>query len=183
MSKKLANTFHACGTNGTAQCIRSKNNDGGMPRSAMMLVQGHLLRHGSRGFKDAPRTWRHKLAPNRQLIEYLTRYEPAITSLTLGLRAMVLEEAPEARELVHAGYAVAVAFTFTGRLGGAFCYIAAYRKHVNLGLNHGAALPDPHKVLVGTGKQMRHIRIATEQDLSLPYLTTFIRAAIEKAAR
>ena len=116
-------------------------------------------------------------------MEYLTRYEPAIMALTLALREIVLEEAPEARELVHAGYAVAVAFTFTGKMGGAFCYVAAYRTHVNLGLNHGAVLPDPHKVLVGTGRQMRHIRIATERDLSLPYLRTFIRAAAERAAR
>jgi hypothetical protein len=122
-----------------------------------------------------------RMSPKRLLLEHLERYDPDIAALTLALREMVLEEAPGAHELVHAGYAVAVAFTFTGKMGGAFCYVAAYRSHVNLGFNHGAALSDPDRLLLGSGRQMRHLRVAAPNDLSLPHIRRFIRAAVERA--
>jgi hypothetical protein len=94
---------------------------------------------------------------------------------------MVAREAPDARELVYSLYAVVDLFTFRGP-GNAFIHIVAYEKHVNLGFNDGASLPDPHRLIGGTGKRIRHIRIASEQDLKKPLLH-YIRAAIRKAAR
>src|SRR5579863_5297036 len=44
------------------------------------------------------------------------------------------------------------------RKRGAFCNVAAYSRHVNLVFYYGAEMPDPHGLLKGKGKQMRHIR-------------------------
>lgn len=33
-----------------------------------------------------------------------------------------------------------------------FCWIMPASRHVNLGFNYGAELPDPHQLLEGTGK-------------------------------
>ena len=118
--------------------------------------------------------------PDRRLLEYLTPYDRTVAELALALRAIVLEEAPEARELISHGYAEAIAFTFTGRLSDSFCHIATYQRYVNLGLNRGTSLPDPKKLLAGTGKNIRHIRISAESDLALPHIRGFIRAAIEQ---
>jgi len=38
-------------------------------------------------------------------------------------------------------------------------------KHVNLGYNYGAELPDPKNLLEGTGKLFRHIKIKSVEQL------------------
>jgi hypothetical protein len=102
--------------------------------------------------------------------------------LALALRDLVLDIAPDAQELIYYGYAVSNVFTFTGKPSHGFCHIVAYEKYVNLGFNEGAFLPNRDNLLVGTGKKIRHIRIASEQDLKLP-LRDHVLAAIERAPR
>ncbi|GJL55369.1 MAG: hypothetical protein NPIRA02_25010 [Nitrospirales bacterium] len=43
--------------------------------------------------------------------------------------------------------------------GAAFGYVNVFTAHVNVGFFTGAFLPDPHKLLEGTGKRMRHVKI------------------------
>jgi hypothetical protein len=40
-----------------------------------------------------------------------------------------------------------------------FCYISAQKDNVNLGFYYGTELPDPQKLLRGTGKLLRHVKI------------------------
>jgi hypothetical protein len=59
----------------------------------------------------------------------------------------------EVRELLHDGCPVAC-------LGDApFGYVNVFTSHVNVGFFHGAALPDPGRLLLGTGKFMRHVKL------------------------
>ena len=59
----------------------------------------------------------------------------------------------EVRELVHDGCPVAC-------LGDApFGYVNVFTSHVNVGFFHGAALPDPARLLQGNGKFMRHVKL------------------------
>jgi hypothetical protein len=59
----------------------------------------------------------------------------------------------EVRELLHDGCPVAC-------LGDApFGYVNVFASHVNVGFFHGAALPDPARLLQGTGKFMRHLKL------------------------
>jgi len=59
----------------------------------------------------------------------------------------------EVREVLHDGNPVAC-------LGDApFAYVNAFTSHVNVGFFHGAALPDPARLLQGTGKFMRHVKL------------------------
>ena len=50
-----------------------------------------------------------------------------------------------------------------------------------VGFNNGTLLEDPHGLLAGTGARMRHIRVASKQDLERP-LRVYVRAAVEFAA-
>jgi len=61
--------------------------------------------------------------------------------LALALRELVLMEAPEAEEVLYSVYAEVIVFRFPGRKRGAFCYVAAYSHHVNLGFYYGAEWP------------------------------------------
>jgi hypothetical protein len=40
-----------------------------------------------------------------------------------------------------------------------FCYISTQKEDVNLGFYYGAELPDPEKLLQGTGKLLRHVKL------------------------
>jgi hypothetical protein len=102
----------------------------------------------------------------------------------LALREVVLEEAPEAIESVVKGYAVAIGFSFSGKpLKDGFCHIVTYSSHVNLGFNRGAQLPDPSRVLAGSGKLIRHLTIKNQSELDRPFVRRYLQAAIELAGQ
>src|ERR1700742_5133960 len=59
----------------------------------------------------------------------------------------------EVRELLHDGYPTAC-------LGdAAFGYVGVFTAHVNVGFFHGASLADPARLLQGSGKYMRHVKL------------------------
>jgi hypothetical protein len=77
----------------------------------------------------------------------------------------------EVRELVHDGCPVAC-------LGDApFGYVNVFRSHVSVGFFHGAALPDPARLLQGAGKFMRHVKLTPEAPTNATALTKLIDAA------
>ncbi len=120
--------------------------------------------------------------PCAELLAFLEVYDPALVELAMALRGLVLDLAPEANEVVYDGaYTVAIHYTATSRYQDAFCYIALFTAHINLGFNRGAELPDPKKKLEGTGSQMRHIKLDREDDLERPEIRTFVHAAIKHA--
>jgi len=59
----------------------------------------------------------------------------------------------EVREVLHDGHPVAC-------LGDVpFGYVNVFTAHVNIGFFQGAALPDPERLLEGSGKFMRHVKL------------------------
>jgi hypothetical protein len=117
--------------------------------------------------------------PPQALAGFLAAFDPAIGRLFLDTRALVLDAAPDANELVYDAYnAVTIAYSFTGQLKEAFCHVAAYSGHVNLGFNRGAELDDPAEILVGAGARIRHVRIASRGELAAPALRRLLRAAV-----
>ncbi len=122
--------------------------------------------------------------PDPAYADFLEPFDPAIRELAFAARDAVLAAAPDAGELVYDAYnAVALAFTYSGRLKDAFVHVAAYTGHVNLGFNQGATLPDPDERLRGTGKAIRHVRLDSPADLADPAVVALIRAAVAQAVR
>jgi hypothetical protein len=77
----------------------------------------------------------------------------------------------EVRELLHDGCPVAC-------LGDApFGYVNVFTSHVNVGFFHGAALPDPARLLQGTGKFMRHVKLRPGTATNAAALSRLIEAA------
>ncbi len=77
----------------------------------------------------------------------------------------------EVRELLHDGCPVAC-------LGDApFGYVNVYRAHVNVGFFQGAGLPDPARLLQGTGKFMRHVKLRQGTVINARALRRLIEAA------
>jgi hypothetical protein len=61
------------------------------------------------------------------------------------------------------------------------CYIGVIKDHVNLGFLRGSELADPQRILEGTGKQMRHIKIRNMSDLERPAIRAYLQEACERA--
>jgi hypothetical protein len=123
-------------------------------------------------------------APRPEYLQFLAPYGPSITRLALAARALVFEEAGDATELIYDAYnAVATGYTFTGRPSDAFLHIAVYASWVNLGFNRGSLLEDPQKLLRGTGRWIRHIRLSDFADLERPAVRHLVRAAVASAVR
>lgn len=119
--------------------------------------------------------------PSEDLIRMLSRYDISVGELALGLREIVLKEAPEAIEKLLQVYALVFWYSLSGRMSDAFCQVVIYPKGVNLMFNRGAELPDPEGVLVGEGKIIRHIKVRRPGDLKNPHLRKFVRAALKHA--
>jgi hypothetical protein len=119
--------------------------------------------------------------PSEELIRLPSQFDLKVGELALGLREIVLEEAPAAIEKLVRVYALVFWYSLTGRMSDAFCQVVVYTKGVNLMFNRGAELEDPAGVLVGEGKIIRHIKVRAPADLKNPHLRKFIRAALKHA--
>jgi len=122
--------------------------------------------------------------PSPEYLQFLSPYAPSIVELALATRRLVLEEAPGAVELIYDAYnAVVAGYSFTGRPSEAFIHIPVYANWVNLGFHRGSELDDPARLLQGSGRWVRHIRIAGLADLERPVVRAFVRAAVTRAKR
>ena len=77
----------------------------------------------------------------------------------------------DVRELMHDGCPVVCVEDAP------FGYVNAFKAHVNVGFFHGAALIDPARLLEGSGKYMRHVRIEPGVTVDSLSLEALIRAA------
>jgi hypothetical protein len=79
----------------------------------------------------------------------------------------------EVRELMHDGCPTACFGD------AAFGYVNVFRSHVNVGFFQGASLRDPERLLEGTGKFMRHVKLRPGMAVNAAALHRLIEAAYE----
>ncbi len=77
----------------------------------------------------------------------------------------------EVREVLHDGCPVACLGDFP------FGYVNVFTAHVNVGFFQGASLPDPARLLIGTGKRMRHVKLRLGEAVDAVALRDLIAAA------
>jgi hypothetical protein len=54
----------------------------------------------------------------------------------------------------------------------------AFSRHVGIEFWRGSTIPDPHGLLEGTGKNLRHVKVRTVAEATSPELAALVRAAI-----
>ena len=77
----------------------------------------------------------------------------------------------DVRELMHDGCPTACVGD------GAFGYVNAFTNHVNVGFFFGALLKDPARLLEGTGKRGRHVKLRPGQPVDSAALAALIAVA------
>ena len=124
-----------------------------------------------------------KLTPEAQLRAYIDKLDPKNQKLFRSVRAAVRKRFPTANELVYDySHALVIGYSPTDRGIDAIVSIAARADRVDLYFNHGPQLPDPKKLLLGSGKQTRFVRVEAVKQLAHPDVEAFIAAAIDHAS-
>jgi hypothetical protein len=136
---------------------------------------------GARAIKPAPSTKKgpaaRPAAPTRTFKELLAPYPPDVQALARATRALMLDVLPKVKETVDPTGPY-IQYSYAPGYGGIVSYITVNQKGVKLGVARGTSLPDPKKLLRGTGKANRHVVISTPADLDTPGLRPLIRAAV-----
>jgi hypothetical protein len=60
-----------------------------------------------------------------------------------------------------------------------FAYVNVFKAHANVGFYLGAELKDPARLLLGTGKRMRHVKVTPGEPLDSKALGALIQASYE----
>ncbi len=115
----------------------------------------------------------------KEFEKILTGFNVEVQNIAIETRALVFDVLPETVEVVWEKQKIAGLGTGPKKLTEHFCWIQPNKAHVNLGFNYGAELPDANRLLEGTGKLFRHVKIRKLEDLTNPAL----RELIEKATR
>lgn len=119
-------------------------------------------------------------SPTAQWRSFLAKYHPktaaeARRALT-KMRALV----PGATELVYDNYnALVVGFGPSERASEAVVSLAVFPKWVTLCfLQNGPRIPDPEQLLQGSGNVVRHVRLASAEDLDKSAVKRLIREVL-----
>src|ERR1700693_27661 len=100
--------------------------------------------------------------PETQLESFFAKYEPAMVKLGKALRAKLRARLPGLFEIVYVydnQNALVISYSPTERGYEGRCSLALYPDRVNLHFGQGVLLSksDPHKLLQGRGKTVRHV--------------------------
>ncbi len=109
---------------------------------------------------------------NKTVDEYIASLEGWQAEAVATLRGLIREAAPDAAESIKWAQPVY-------EDNGPFCYIKAFKSHVNFGLWRGVDIPDPHGLLQGSGDKMRHVRLTGVEDIRPDAFRDMVRSAVQ----
>jgi len=120
--------------------------------------------------------------PSRELVALLARFDPSIRTLVREARTKLRRRLPTATELVYDNArALAIGFAASERPSDTIVSLAIYARGVNLYFIYGAALPDPHHLLLGSGNQGRFVRLESAEMLDRREIKDLLVAAIAES--
>jgi hypothetical protein len=140
-------------------------------------------RLGSALMKVTTRATSQTAAANeQQLAGFISKFDSKNAALIRSVRKVLRKRLRSANELVYDNYNFfVIGYCSTERPSDCIVSIAAAANGVGLSFYHGASLPDPHKLLLGSGNQNRFIRIESVAMFVRPEVETLIAAAVAQA--
>lgn len=108
---------------------------------------------------------------------YLSTFSPDVQALVQQARELVQSTLPDLEERAHLGWGALMYGKPGAKMVDCVCHISPHKRDVNLGFYKGTQLPDPEGLLVGTGKNLRHVKLKQSADVARPALKTLLEAA------
>ncbi len=118
----------------------------------------------------------------RQLACFIAKYTPEIGALALEMRARMRARYPSALELVYDNYnALAIGYCPTEKTSEAIFSIALFPRWISLFFLQAKGLPDPDRILKGTGNVVKHVVLKSADDLEHPSVRALMHEAVLRA--
>ena len=117
-----------------------------------------------------------------QLRGFVAKFDRPHQVLIRAVRRVLRRRFPTAHELVYDNYNFfVIGYSPTERPSDSIVSVAAGANGVGLCFIRGAKLPDPKKVLLGSGNQTRFIRLPSVAVLSRPEVVALFTAAVARS--
>jgi hypothetical protein len=107
---------------------------------------------------------------NAGVEQFFAEVETSVKVVSLALRKLVREAAPEAREGLKWGYPC-----YEGRKN--VCAIHPARGYTRLEFFRANDLADPHRLLEGTGKSLRHVKVRDVATMPVEAISALVEDA------
>ena len=121
-------------------------------------------------------------AEGKQLDGFIAKFSPGIAARTQAVLKKMRKRYPTAHLLVYDNYnALAIGFAPSEKAGEAIFSIAVYPRWVSLFFLQAKGVPDPQRLLKGSGNVARHVVLASPEDLEIPAIAAMMEAALEVA--
>ena len=123
--------------------------------------------------------------PSKEVADLLAPYPPEVRNLALAARSFIFKMIPDISEQVDLKARI-IGYGYSPKYADTVCMLMPTKAGVNLGIAYAMELPDPAKLLEGTGKLHRHVKLQSKADLQNSALKSLLKAAIarrEKMAR
>ena len=118
----------------------------------------------------------------KQLKSFINKFDSKDQAVIRAAREKLRKRFPTATELAYDNYNFfVIGFGPNDRPSDCIVTIAAAANGVGLCFVRGASLPDPEKVLLGSGKQTRFVRLPSANVLQRPAAQTLLSVAAERA--
>jgi hypothetical protein len=117
----------------------------------------------------APKTGKSNKAKKKSA--YVRDDNPALRKVVSGLRTLVKTAVPGTKITVNS-WGIP---TFEAK--DPFCFYMVGKNHVTFGFHYGTSLDDPERLLEGTGKNLRHVKLRAAEDLHKKGLKELVLAA------
>ena len=114
---------------------------------------------------------------NEEFEQVIDNFSEEIKEITRETRKLIYQILPEVVEVVWIKQKNIGFGTGFKKKTEHFCWLMPVSKHVTLGFNYGAELPDPENILEGTGKLFRHYKVKSVENLSNSDLIQLIKFA------
>jgi hypothetical protein len=119
-------------------------------------------------------------SPEKRVRGFIAKFAPKHQTLIRAARRMLRTRMPTASELVYDNYNFfVIGYSPSERPTDTIVSLTAAANGVGLMFPYcGTKLPDPHKILLGSGRQNRFIRVESAATLSRPEVQVVISAAV-----
>ena len=108
----------------------------------------------------------------------LSKYDEGVSKLGFQLREFLLRELKQIIEYPD-GPANIIGYGYGPGYKQLLCTIIPSKKGIKLGFYKGSELPDPKKLLTGSGKVHRHVEIKSENDMKDPAIKKLVDEALK----
>jgi hypothetical protein len=119
---------------------------------------------------------KERAIPTKDVADVLASFAPEVRNLSLATRTFVLQTLPGLTEMVEVKRRI-IGYGYSPKYIDMVCVIMPTKAGVTFGIGYATQLPDPEKILEGTGKVHRHVKLRSKADLERAALKSLLLAS------